>query len=47
MINEWERMWGEEVVAELEACLGICLEGLTRSTKNIRMSVLQANYLYP
>lgn len=47
MINEWQRIWDEEVVAELEACFGICLEGLARSTKNLRTSVLQASYLYP
>jgi hypothetical protein len=39
VINEWETMWDEEVVAELEARLGICLGGIDKKhqeLKNIR-----------
>jgi hypothetical protein len=40
--DELERVWKEAVVDFLTYCPSICLEGLKKTTKNLRIGLLRA-----
>jgi hypothetical protein len=37
LISELERMWKESVMAWFDVYLGICLEGLSKTMRNVRL----------